>query len=237
MANENIPELGLWQRLIGIITKPQETLAALAEKPTILGPAVVYCVVNLIFFLLTAPKLKSFSLINLEKMSKQMTPEQLAQAKSMVSVWAVVGGSVSIIVMPFVSWLVVSLLVKFFNMFVGDEAKFKQLYAVSVITSFPMLLGAALRSIIVMGSPAENFATVTTSAALALPKGSTGPLFAVLTLVDPFYIWSFVLLAMGSALVMKTSVKKTGIFVAVLWALYATGIAGIALISPAVTGV
>lgn len=237
MNGKETREMGLWQRITGIITKPGETLAALDEKPTVLGPAIVYILTNLLLFLITVPKLQKYSLIAIEKLSKQMPPEQFVQAKSMVSVTSVVGGGVAVLVMPFVSWLVISGLFKFYNMFVGSDASFKKLYAVSVITSIPMLLGTALRSIMVIFSPAENFASVTTSAALILPKESMGPLFAVLALVDPFYIWSLALLAMGTALVLKTSVKKTGIFVAILWVLYAAVLAGISAISPAAAGI
>lgn len=54
---ENLPEMSLWQRLTGIITKPGETLAVVVEKPTVLWPAAIISLVNLVFFVITIPKL------------------------------------------------------------------------------------------------------------------------------------------------------------------------------------
>lgn len=155
-----------------------------------------------------------------ENMPKQqMNAEQLAKMKEFMSINAIAGGAVGTIAAPFIIWLVISLLFKFLNMFVGNEAPFKKLYAVSVITSLPIVLGTALRSILVTVSPAESYLTVSTSAAAVLPKGTMGPMFAVLSNIDPFIIWSLVLLAMGGAIVLKTSVRKTGLLVFIMWVL------------------
>jgi len=152
---------------------------------------------------------------------QEMNAEQLAKMKDFMSGGAVIGAGAAAVVMPFVIWLVVALLFKFLNLFIGNEAPLKKLYAVAVISSIPTVIGTALRNILVFFSPAENYATVTTSAALVLPKGTTGPLFAVLSGIDPFYIWNLALLAVGGALVLKTTVRKTGIMVFIIWVLVA----------------
>lgn len=222
MTDETTQEMGLWQRLTGIITRPGATLAAVVEKPTVLWPALVISLVNLGMFIITLPKLQKFMLWQFENMPQQeMNAEQLAKMKAFMSGGAVIGAGAAAVVMPFVIWLVVALLFKFLNLFIGNEAPLKKLYAVAVISSIPTVIGTALRNILVFFSPAENYATVTTSAALVLPKGTTGPLFAVLSGIDPFYIWNLALLAVGGALVLKTTVRKTGIMVFIIWVLVA----------------
>lgn len=217
MINEENREVGLWGRLFGILTRPGAILEAVVEKPTIWGPAAVISLVNLLLFIVTVPKLQEFTLKSLEKMPQTLPPEQIAQMKSFTGIWVVAWGGVATIIGPFVVWLIAALLFKFLNLFIGNEAPFKKLYAVAVITSVPTILANFVRTILVAASPAESFPTITTSAALVLPKGSFGPAFAVLSQIDPFYIWSLVLLAMGTALVLKTSVRKTGTFVFILW--------------------
>lgn len=218
----NAPEMGLWLRLAGIITRPGATLAAVVEKPTVLWPALVISLVNLVMFVVTIPKLQQYLAWSYENMPKQgMTPEQLAQMKSAMSVAGLVGGGVTMLLLPFLIWLVLSLAFKFLNLFIGNEAPLKKLYAVSVITSIPIIIGSTLRYLLVLVSPGESYATVTTSAAAVMPRGSVGPLFALLSCIDPFIIWSLVLLALGGALVLKTSVRKTGVLVFIMWMLMA----------------
>lgn len=215
------PDLTLLQRIAGIIMRPQTTLAAVVEKPTIFKPVIVISIINLILYLITIPKLKIYTQATLEAMSDQMPPEQLAQAKSFMSVGLVVGGGISTIAMPLLGFLIVTLLFKLINLFIGNEAPFKHLYAISVISYIPVILGSALRTLLIAISPAEKIASVSTSAALFLPRGSTGPLFAFFSHIDPFIIWFLILLAMGGAMVLKTSIKKTGIFLFILWFLWA----------------
>lgn len=227
MVEEEIQDLTLWQRLAGIVTQPKVTLAAVVEKPTILGPALIISLVSLVLFLITSSKLKQYTLMTLEKMPQQLSPDQLAQTKSFMSVGLIVGGGFSALAVPLLGCLIFTLLFKFFNLFIGNEAPFKKLYAVSVITYVPSVLGNTLRSIMVAFSPAENLSSISTSAALVLPKSNMGPLFAFLSYIDPFFIWSMALLAIGGAMVLKTSVKKTGIFVFIiclLWAVIATSL-------------
>lgn len=220
--DENIKELNLWQRLIGVIANPVKTLAVVAEKPKILWPAVVISLFNLVFFLITSPKMQKYMLIVYDKMPKQqLNAQQLAAMKSYMTGSAIYVSGITILLMPWIIWLVYTLLFKFFNLFVGNDAPFKNLYAVSVLSSVPTVLATALRSIMVAFSPAESYASVTTSAAVVLPKGTTGYLFAFLSTIDPFYIWSLVLLAIGGAYVLKTDTKKTGILVFVIWVVMA----------------
>lgn len=232
MNGENVPEMSLWQRLMGIITKPQDTLAEVIRKPTVLWPAVVISVVNLVFFLITMPKLQKYTLMALENLPQKIPPEQLARTKSIALIGVAVGGSLSVIIMPLVICLIITLLIKLFNLIIGSEPSFKQLYAVSLITSLPTVLGSILRTLLLAISPVESFATVTTSAALALPKGSTGPLFVVLSQVDPFLIWSLFLLSMGAAMVLKTSTKKTGFFFFIIWSLWTAVLVTMSVLFP-----
>ncbi len=221
MTDEKNPQMGLWQRLVGIITRPGATLAAVVEKPTILWPALVISLANLALYIVTAPKMQQFMLWSFENMPKdKYTAEQLAGMKAYLTSTSVYVNGATMVIMPFVIWLVMALMFKFLNLFTGNEAPFKNLYAVAVITNIPILIGSALRSVMVAMSPAENYMTVTTSAALALPKGETGALFAVLSSIDPFYFWSLALMAMGAALVLKTTVKKTGFAVLIAWVLF-----------------
>ncbi|HEX3031286.1 MAG TPA: YIP1 family protein [Bacillota bacterium] len=231
-------EISFWQRIWGVIVNPGETLRVVAENPTIVWPLVFMALGNLVGFLITLPKLRGFLVFTFEQMPKeQYTAEQIAAIKNyMAGSTAVLSSGIAVILMPLIIWLVYVLIFKFANLFIGNEAPFKKLYAVAILTYVPTLLGNLLRSLLVLVSPAENFGTVTTSAALLMPKGSTGPLFVALTRLDPFYIWSLWLLAIGAAYVLKTTTKKTGLIVFALFFISLVVMAALATLNPQAAG-
>ncbi|HEX3033019.1 MAG TPA: YIP1 family protein [Bacillota bacterium] len=230
----NQRDMTLWQRLVGVIANPGDTMTAIATKPTILWPMVMVIFANVAVFLMTVPKLKEFLLITFEKLPKQqMPPEQIAALKSyMAGNTAVLISGVSIVVIPLVAWLVYTLIFKLVNLFIGSEAPFKSLYAVSIMSSVPSVLGSLLRSILIAISPGKDLGYISTSAAVLLPKGEIGPLFTFLSNIDPFRIWSLALLAIGAAAVLRTSAKKMGIVAAVLWLLMTAASVLMSLLAP-----
>lgn len=236
MIDENIQQMNLWQRLVGIITRPKATLEAVVEKPTLLWPALVILLINLGFFAITIPKLQQFTLWLMENSPQpQMPLEQLSQAMSMASTFAAISGGLAAMVIPLFAWLVYAMSFKVINFFVANKTSFKKLFAVAIISYVPTLLGAALRNVLVATAPAGDVTaviSVTTSAALALPKGNIGPLFTALSNIDPFYIWSLALLAMGGAIAMRTTVRITGVMVFILWLLITVITTGVAMLNP-----
>lgn len=218
---EEQQNLTLWQRLGGVVASPGATMAVVAQKPTIIWPMVTVALANLAVFMITIPKVMEFFLISYDKLPKQQySPEELAAVKSyMTGDIAVILAGAAVVLTPLLTWLVYTVIFKVVNLFVGQEAPFKSLYAVSILASVPSIFGSLLRSALVAVSPGKDYAVITTSLAVLLPKGEQGPLFACLSNIDPFQIWSLVVLTIGAAAVMKINVRKVGIVTAVMWLL------------------
>jgi len=83
------------------------------------------------------------------------------------------------------------------------------------------MIASIVKSGLIMSSPARNMRDISTSLALFLPVDKIGDrLYMFLLQIDPFLIWSLVLLALGSSLAMKVAFKKTAVYIGALWILY-----------------
>jgi hypothetical protein len=106
---------------------------------------------------------------------------------------AVVAALVGSLVMPGIMCLLYAGLLKLFNLFAGEPAQFRQFFAVTVYSYFPILLGAVVAAIMIIISPATHLEEVSTSLYLLFPPGSKGFAATLARQVDP-------LLSVGSGL-------------------------------------
>ncbi len=215
---------GLIKYFIDAIVSPKEAIGEFVDKAAMWPMALLLVAINVALFIPIIPKMKEATLWALENGPKKVPPEQLAMVKQNLSA-VVAYQSVVVILTPILVWLFIALAFKFFNIFIGSDAKFKSLLKAAVIASVPGAIATVIKNFLIYTTPASNLNSVSTSAALLLsqPKGF---IFGFLTAVDPFTIWNLVLLAIGTAFAMNTSPKKTGICSFVLWAIYA-GLMGV----------
>ena len=218
--NQESPRnLNLWQRLSGVVFSPAETFKAVAAQPTLLTPVLVFLVINLGLAMIILPRVKAFT-VNMMQNMPQGAGEQTAMTAKMAATGATVGTIAGAVVSPLLIWLVITLIFIIYSQFAGKEGTFKQIFAVVILAWVPVLLGGGLKTFLTMMTPPENLMAVQTSAALLLPQAQTGRLFLFLSKIDLFTIWNLVLISIGTGAVYKTSAKKTGALIFVLWLLY-----------------
>ncbi|MNN39397.1 hypothetical protein D3C81_1534310 [compost metagenome] len=79
-----------------------------------------------------------------------------------------------------------------------------------------------MSGILLSAVDAQALTDVTISlGALVQDKGSM--LYKVLSLFDPFSIWTLVLYIIGSSVMMNVSKKKVGIWIVIVWAIVSFG--------------
>jgi len=221
MVLQDGKHLNTVRRLLGVVFNPGETFRDIVVRPYSLAVALVAITVSLVAAVLILPKLKAFTAWQLEQMPPgAMSPQELTAVQdygAMAVTGAAIGGA---IILPALIWLVCALLLKLFNMFAGNQTSFRQFFAVAVYAYVPVLLGGLVYAVIVLFSRAENFSYVTISLAALLPKMELGFTYTLLAQVNPFVLWTIVLLGMGGAQAMQVSIRSTVGYLLALWILY-----------------
>ncbi|MBU4533700.1 MAG: YIP1 family protein [Firmicutes bacterium] len=223
--------LSMGQRLVGVLTKPGETFTDIMQKPRFWGALGVLCGVALLSVVMVLSKLQAFMLLQLDGLPPVSAQEQ-ATMENMVMTMGAVSGLVGAVVGVVFMCLVGAVILKLVNLFTGERAPFGTFFAVAVFAYVPLVLSALLHSLLRMASPAADFPYITTSLAVLLPKGEMGTNFFLLSQIEPFTIWSLVLLCIGGAVAMKTGLRAVALPLFSLWLLF---VVGYAFLMPAVT--
>lgn len=219
VAAETAPALGLFARVIGIITSPKATFEAIVRSPKVIG------VLALVAFLAGAPQSAinltekgrqaavDFNVQQMEKFGVTVTDQMYDSivARQKYAVYTAFVGT--FIGMPIFLLLVAGIFWVVFNAIMGGTAEFKQVMAVVAHSMVISGIGAIFTGII-------NFArgSITTSVANLgtllpmLPEKSFAANIA--GAIDVFSIWWVLVLSIGLGVLYKrkTSGVATGLF-------------------------
>ncbi|MFA5385447.1 MAG: Yip1 family protein [Eubacteriales bacterium] len=216
----NSKPLNLWQRIAGILWGgPRKTFEDIIAAPKLTGIIILLLGISLLLAILILPKMKEFTLEIFQSMPN--TAGMPASAASTAVTVAMVGVLAGSIAAPLIKWVILAALLSLFNSFTGGKASFKTLFSICVYSYLPVMIASIVKSGLIMSSPARNIRDISTSLALFLPVDKIGDrLYMFLSQIDPFNIWSLVLLALGSSLAMKVVFKKTAVYIGALWVLF-----------------
>ena len=219
--SETQVKLNFFQRITGTFLSPRAVFEDAVSRTSWLPLLVLMCIISLGFSLLTISKVQEFFQINMQTQMQTVpgSPDLTAMMLNTMTITSVVGAALS----PIIFCLLAAVLLKLCNAFVGEKTPYRQFFAVSVYAYLPMLIASVLTSIIISLTPAANFAEVSTGLYLFFPPGSTGFAASLARKIDPFYLWSIFLLALGGAVLSQAKVKSYAIFMFSIWALFALG--------------
>ncbi len=224
---QNEKHLSTVQRLWGAVFNPGETFRDILARPYWLAPGLVIIAFSVVTVVLILPQLQTYALWEIERAAGTMSPEELAAAEG-AGMAVLAGGAVfAAAAAPMFIWLVSSLVLKFFNMFVGNQTSFGRFFAVAVYAYVPVLLGGLVAAVIIMFTRVENLPYVTTSLAALFPGIEPGFTRGLLTSVDPFVFWTIALFGIGGAQAMQVNIRSIIVYLGFLWVLFA--VAGAAL--------
>ena len=162
------PALNTWQRLKGTVLSPTATFRDVAAHPQFAGGALAACGINLVLTLAIAPKIKAYTQYAIAS-NPHIPAEQAAVMQNAASMAAVITAVVMSVIGSVLLWLVYAAVLKLINLFSGGRTAFGKLFAVAVFAYIPMLIGGLLHTVLMLFTPVEKCAYVTTSLAVVLP--------------------------------------------------------------------
>ncbi|HZW82887.1 MAG TPA: YIP1 family protein [Candidatus Deferrimicrobium sp.] len=220
-------KIGLWQALGGVITSPGTTFEKLAQVPMTWKPSLLLVLIAAVFSVPFYSKFFEYSSLVVKKtLNTSQIPagtdvnQMLNTGATVATISALVGTVLSIFLVP----IVVAGLLKLLNFVMGEEAKFSQLWTVTIFSRVPALLGLLLGNLLLLTASGDNLVTtfmLKTSLANLVPISAVPPyLFMLLVNLDLFSLWGIALTVIGTAKVFRVKAAKVGVVVFGLWLVY-----------------
>ncbi len=195
---------GLWQ----VFTSPTQFFQKLKDQPRILVPYVVVGILTLGFLLVAADLIAK---LQMEAMAERLQGQPMPpQALTYMKISTIIGGTIAFLLEPL---LVAGLAIFWGNFVFAGSARYKQILSVTLFTCVLYAVGMwlTLPMILAKGSMMASFSL----GVLAANAGPTSVLFVTLSKIGLFYIWQWVVLGIGLAVVYNIKVGK-GIVIALL---------------------
>ena len=231
------PPLSLLARFLGVITSPKETFASVVAHPRWLG---ILILTTLIIALGTALPMTTeagkeatlrASVEGMEAFGMQVSDQMYEQMRGRM--WfAPYQTAISVVIIsPVMAVALTGVLFLVFNVIMGGNATFKQLFAVfvhaGVISSLQQLFTGPLNYFRGAVTSATNLAVLLP---MVDPKSFLG---RILSMTDLFLIWYLLVLAIGLAVLYR---RRTQPIACALYGVYAAGVVVIAAVWSRVGG-
>lgn len=201
-----------------IFSSPEMTFERLkSSKLAWLICLIVLLVISFAVIYVEMPMIEQTVLDSL-KSNPQISPESydtVMDGNRTISYVVVVITSVATL---FISGLLFLLL----NLVVRGEAKYMQLVTVAAFASLPGMIDGVLTAILLKVTNAQAISDISISlGAFVQDKGSD--LFRVLSVINPFSIWTLVLYIIGAAVMMNRPKKQVAIWIVLAWLVLSFG--------------
>lgn len=212
----NEESMSMGKRFLGVLYAPQQTFKSIGEDPRIMIPALLVIALSAVLTVLIIPETQEVTRLLLQKDPKA-TADLIETSVRWTGISAILG---IVLGMPLL-WLIQAGLLSLYNQLSIGQATFKQLFAVSVFSSVPSVIGTMISVGLVKAMGAKSLLSVKTSLGLLLPPGQdSGLLFNFLNSLNLFTIWALILLSIGGGIVMQKEGKKVGIYLFTLWLVF-----------------
>ena len=234
-----------FERLVGVFFAPTETFADIARKPDFLVPLLLLIVVGFGTTILIMPHFDWDSMMaqQLEMMQKQnpnMSEADMERIGNITRASAKVFAYLSPLWVV-IGYLIIALVLWGAFRLMGGEGTYKQALSTTLYAYIPrMVLGSIIATIIIMlrGSvdPTQIASVVKTSPAFLADMKSQPVLYALLSSLDIFVVWTVILLVIGFSLVSRLSRAKSAAIIVGLWFVSVVVKIGLAALSAARMG-
>lgn len=217
----SVQRINPWSALYRVLTDPWTTFQRLGEKPPILPSYLAQMIGSLVAAIATIP-------LTLQVVTDQlaaMPPDQVpAGFAGMMRNFAIGGAVVQAAVMPWLAGLVIALVATFMAQFTGARVGFRAYFGMVGYARVPLVINSIIQGLLLTrASTLSEAMNMSLSLAAFLPTDSNIFVSSLLSLVNPFSIWYYVLLAFGFAALHQTPPKKGWTFAGAILALNVIG--------------
>lgn len=231
-TGQAVRPMGLAARIVGVVTSPRETFAAVAANPTWFWMLVIVTLASaalLTGFMMTSVGQQAY--IDKAAQGSIFGPpseQQMQGIEKMAGYMGYIMGVSALVMSPVMTLVLAGVAFLIFGVFTGGDAKFKQVFAVVVHSGIIGVLGQLVTT--PLNYLRESFDSPM-NLAVFFPMLDEGSFLAkALGTVDVFRVWWVMALSIGLAVLYK---KKTSSVATLLFALYALIAIGFAAFSAA----
>jgi hypothetical protein len=223
--NMESKKMSFFQRALGIILSPSQTMRDLEEKPRILFPILLMALSMPVLYLLRLPLFqdtirKTMEMAISQQSNAQVTTEQMDMMIKIGTITGLAGAPAGVLVMWLVYSAILFAIVKIFK----GEGSFKQYCS---ITGYAYLITLLYLIVTLLASFFTNSIQLDSSLMILkdfIPADSMsvfmrGFILTILKAFDVFGIWHYIVVATGVAVVGKLPNKKAYMAVAILFVL------------------
>lgn len=213
-ATTPAPPMGLLARIIGVLTSPKATFQSVVAHPRPFG--VLFVIALTMGVAVMLPQLLNEEVRNsvaqqqiefMERIGQPQTPEQVEAIHRRLKIGAYFTPLNFLIFMPLMAVLMTAILWAFFNAILGGEASFKQVLAIVTHAEVVTALAAVLAAPIQYTQGRMTASGPFTLKALAPTLPDTSLIGMLLSTLNVFTIWWYVLAAIGLAVLYR---RKAG---------------------------
>jgi hypothetical protein len=225
-----------FSRIVGVLFSPGQTFADIARKPDWVVPALVIIVVFFAAAIVTVPRLDFEGLMRQSMEAKGVTGAQAEQG--MRFGLAMARGIQYTLPFLMIGFLAVAALLYWLGLrLVGGEATYQQAFSVVLYGFMPVVIRQLVKIPIVLSkhniNPRDAETIVRSGPAFLVNFKDHPMLFALLSRLDLFAIWTLILIVIGLAVAARISKAKSAGVVIVVWTIATLMTVGFAAIGAA----
>jgi hypothetical protein len=226
---------GFLDRIVNIYLEPSTLFRYLTVKPDFWTPWIVVGILMVVVTFFTIPVTRELGVEQQIQIMQQSgaDEEEITKTAEMMEKMETVSMIIGIVlaaVAPLIGWLISGAVVFLISLIQGLEASFKRVFSVMAYTSMISILGGGVIDKII--KLAKGASTLTEwersiiSFAAILPANAHKSFVFVLSSIDPFLIWSLVVMAIGLRFVNKCRMKSAIITVIIYFVILLIFLAG-----------
>lgn len=216
-------KMGFIKRVAGTIVNPSSVMQSLREKPRVLFPIIIMCVVQVLYLIVHFSLYSEYNM-NVLKASQQVmyqysgveyTPEMLEQMTKVQNISGLIMTPIGILFQWLAGTAILFGVIKIFK----GEGRYKQYLSVTGYAYIILALYTVIKLVVTFISGELYLDTPLVSLGALFSEGATkGFFYAIACSIDLYLIWFYCLVAIGVATVSQLSKKKSYIIVASLFA-------------------
>lgn len=208
------PSLNHFQRIMGIFSKPQETLEDINRYPKVLLPLLIIAVLTSAVSFLNFDfimELQRQAMIDATlKQGGQVPLDGFTALSQKIATFTVLGSGLGVAIGAIIGALITHGVSTFF----GGEGSIKKIFSATLYIYFIPLLGSALAGLVGL---VLNIDILTFSPAVLLDASQVGkPIYAILSTFDLFNLWKIGLMILAVKTIESITLKKASTVVIVL---------------------